>query len=263
MRNMLRFPIAAGLALSLVLAGCKKEDETPDQPDLPPENAFVADMSGFGESSSRADEAYAFAALNVGVWNLVLYLNLVVPVAAWHEVRTADPVWDEDLEAWTWTKTFTNNTGSYTAQLQGSIDGSNVNWDMYVSQDGGYQDFLWYEGTAALNITNGTWTLNKSPEDPEPYIGIEWNNTVDSDVDDIKYTNIIPGAAGNGGYIHYGITDDADYEVFYDIYGIEEDRLIEILYNRETTAGKVRDDVRFGDEDFHCWDETKADVTCP
>lgn len=265
MKNMLRWTLLLGIAFSVALSGCKKdkEEEAPDQPELPPENAFVNDFSGFGEEQARSNEAYGFAALNVAVWNTLLYINLAIPVAAWHQVRLVEPEWDSELEAWVWTKTFSEGSESYTAELQGAINGGQVNWKMYLSREGGFQDFLWYEGTAELDITHGTWTLNRSPQDPQEYIGIEWNNTIDSELDDIKYSNIIPGDAGNGGYIYYGVTADADYEVFYDIYGIADDRLIEIRYNRTTTAGKVKDDVKFGDEAFHCWDEHHEDVTCP
>lgn len=253
------------LAATLVLAGCKKdkEEDIPEQPQLPPENAFVQDFGDFGGSSKRSSENYAFAALNVAFWNTVLYVNLVVPVRAWHEVRQDDPEWESDLNAWVWERTFNLNTGTYTAQLRGSVSGSQVTWTMYLSQSGGFQDFLWYSGEAQLDATQGTWTLYRSPENAEQYIDIEWHNTVNSDLDDIKYINAIPGDAGNGGYIHYGITANTDYEVFYNIYGIAEDRLIEILYNRASTMGKVRDDHQFGDEDWHCWNELQEDITCP
>lgn len=265
MKNTIRSIAFLGIAVSIVLAGCKKDkkEEIPEQPQLPPENAFVQDFSGFGESSSRSAEAYAFSALNVGFWNAVLYVNLVVPVTAWHKVREAQPGWDEDLSAWVWERTFNLSSGNYTAQLRGNVTGNQVIWKMYLSMEDGFQDFLWYEGVAQLDATAGTWTLYRSPDNAQSYIDIEWNNTVNSELDDIKYINAIPGDPGNGGYIHYGITADTDYEVFYNIYGIAEDRLIEILYNRTTTTGKVRDDHQFGDEEWHCWNELHEDITCP
>jgi len=263
MMDLFKSALALCVAASVLLAGCKKDkEETPDQPQLPPENAFVQDFEGFGESTSRSADNFAFAGLNVAFWNTVLYVNLVVPVTAWHKVREDQPEWNSDLNAWVWERTFNLSSGNYTAQLRGSTSGSQVTWKMYLSQEGGFQDFLWYEGVAQTNVTSGTWTIYRSPGNSQPYIGIEWHNTVGSDLDDIKYTNVIPDDAGNGGYIHYGVTADTDYEVFYDIYGIENDRLIEIRYNRTTTAGKVRDDQQFGDEEWHCWNETHEDVTC-
>jgi hypothetical protein len=53
------------------------------------------------------------------------------------------------------------------------------------------------------------------------------------------------------------------YDAFYDIYGAEEDRLLETEWNRDAQAGRVRDEVFFGDADWRCWDETLQDIDCP
>lgn len=262
MRKYLKPILAMTLSVSLILAGCKKDEDIPDQPELPPENAFVTDMSGFGSEQARSNVAYNFSALNVGIWNTLLYLTLVIPVAAWYEVRTDTPEWNKDAQAWEWTKDFNNLSGNYTATLQGKVNENGVIWEMYLTKEGDYEDFLWYEGQAEVDVTSGSWTLYRSPDDSETYMNIEWNNTIGSDLDDIKYINAIPGHEGEGGYIHYGVVDDPDYDVFYNIYGAEEDRLIEIDYNRESTSGRVRDDVFFGTEDWNCWNELHEDVDC-
>ncbi|GAB4377663.1 MAG: hypothetical protein Kow0075_06570 [Salibacteraceae bacterium] len=261
MKNCNRL-IAIVLILSTTLISCKK-DEIPPQPDLPPENAFVNDFSGFGESASRSQEAFAFAALNVAVWNTLLYLNLVVPVTAWYAVREVDPVWNKTYKAWIWSKTFNLPSGNYVAELRATVSQSNVIWEMVVSKDGGFQNFLWYSGVSDIDASEGKWLLYKNPSDPIEYIEIEWSKPSQDHIPDVKYINAIPNHSGNGGYIHYGPLFEERYNVFYDIYQIEEDRLIEIRYHRDSAWGQVRDDVYFGNELWHCWDSDHNDIDCP
>jgi hypothetical protein len=262
--NSKHYLIFIGLFLTLLMAGCKKETEEsiPDQPDLPPENAFVQDMGGFGNSAQRSEGNYNFAALNVGVWNTILYVNLAIPVAAWYKVREVEPVWDKNISAWKWTKEYNNNSGNYTAQLHGWIQSGEVQWRMYITKQGEYNDFLWYRGTSKLDGTSGSWRLFRDPVIDQPYIDITWNNELDSDHDDIKYVNSIPNDAGNGSYIQYGRIDTTGLDIFYDIYLKADNRLIEIDYSDATTAGSVRDNVFFGDENWHCWNELHQDTTC-
>lgn len=111
-------------------------------------------------------------------------------------------------------------------------------------------------------LTEGTWTLNRSPEDPEPFIGIEWERSPESDTGTIRYTNIVPGGPENGGYIFLGTTTDTPYDAFYDIYNKGKDNHTDIQWNRTTQAGQIRDPLHFEDEAWHCWDEELADVDC-
>ena len=65
---------------------------------------------------------------------------------------------------------------------------------------------------------------------------------------DIKYTNIIPGGAENGGYIYYG-TQTGDMTRFYDIFNKGQDNLTEIEWNHTDYHGHVKDPNKFGDSD--------------
>ncbi|KPL16217.1 MAG: hypothetical protein AMJ92_13060, partial [candidate division Zixibacteria bacterium SM23_81] len=122
---------------------------------------------------------------------------------------------------------------------------------------------LWYYGDADLFLTEGTWILNKDPEEPEPFVGIEWHRKVQDTTADIKYTNIVPDGPENGGYIFYGITNDTPYDAFYDIYNKGYDNLTNIEWNRATKDGQVKDPHHFEDEEWHCWDGDLEDIECP
>ena len=162
---------------------------------------------------------------------------------------------------WTWTYSYTSLLGAYTAKLTAEESGSDVLWKMYVSKAGLFDNFLWYEGVSALDGSGGTWSLNFSPLDPKSYITIVWSQGSDG-VAEIKYTNAIPGEAGNGSYITYGMNNNTPHNRFYDIYNIEQTNLTEIDWNSLTSEGQVKDPDHFSDSDTHCWDEMLQDTSC-
>ena len=134
---------------------------------------------------------------------------------------------------------------------------------MYISKEGGYTDFLWFSGVSNLPLTEGTWTLNHDPNDPTPYIGVEWHRDLSVGTADIKYTNIVPGGSENGGYISYGITTETPYDAFYDIYNKGQDNHTDIEWNTTTLEGHVKDLRVFLDNDWHCWNSDLEDIICP
>ena len=80
---------------------------------------------------------------------------------------------------------------------------------------------------------------------------------------DIKYTNIEPGGAENGGYIFYGKTTDTTYDAYYHIYNKGQDNLTEIEWNLTSKAGRIKDEKHYSDTDWHYWDENLDDIPAP
>jgi hypothetical protein len=284
MTQQRRHPAARLLVLPLLaalwLGGCSEdstEPETGEPPAIPPASTFVLDTASFPDTSSvgaangatpieaavasaarsLSYQNWGWAALNVAVWNTIITVTLAVPVAAFVESFNHEPVQQLD-GSWVWSYDFSIVQVQYSAELHGALDATGVQWDMYISQQGGYADFLWYSGHSDFLVTEGWWTLNKNPEEPVQFIGIEWHRAQDGSTGDIKYTNIEPGAAGNGGYIHYGITTSL-YDAFYDIYHVESDNHTEIDWSRATWEGRVKDPAHFGDEEWHYWDSNLED----
>ena len=95
-----------------------------------------------------------------------------------------------------------------------------------------------------------------------PFLSIEWNRNVEQNTADIKYTNIMPGDAASGSYISYGKTNDDPYNRFYDIFGQQENRNINIEWNYENLFGRIKDSLHFGDPDWHCWNEQLFNIDC-
>jgi hypothetical protein len=242
-------------------------------PEIPPASTFVMDFADFEqEGGKRVDfdptaaqlgfENWGYAALNVGVWSVIITVGLAVPVAAFYESFNHEPELLDD-GTFVWSYNFQVANIQHTAELHGVIMGNDVRWDMFISREGDYDDFNWYSGISTLTRTEGTWTLNKNPEEPAPFIDIEWNREPETELGDIRYTNVEPDVPQNGGYIAYAISDDEPYDASYAIYGAEDDNLIEIEWNGTTRAGRVRAPAHFGDSEWHCWDEDRQNADCP
>ncbi|MEJ2637408.1 MAG: hypothetical protein P8184_19235 [Calditrichia bacterium] len=265
------------LALAFLNTGCDKNSTDPKQtaPDLPPTASFVMDFSDFAvvnpspaapQVSGQFDQTltkqnWGWAAGNVGVWNTLITVGLAVPVAAFMESFKHEAVLQTD-GSWVWSYSFTVLGIIHNAKLQAKVTDQQVQWDMYISKQDAYTDFHWYTGTSNLPPTHGTWTLYNSPDNPAPLLGIEWNRDAQTSTGDIKYTNIVPEGAENGGYIYYGVTQDTVYNAFYDIYNKGKDNTTNIRWNRTEKYGQVKDPQHFGDSEWHCWDSHLDDIAC-
>ena len=270
-----RFRLFYAIAILLLIgssSGCKSPISE-DAPEIPPKETFLMDLS-FDTSAKVAAyyggyepnvtiltaSNYNFAAGNVFVWNAVITVGLAVPVAAFVESFHHAPIYKDG--EWVWS--YNVRVGEvYTAELHGKIEDQKVKWAMYISKDGGYQDFNWFTGESDIAGTEGTWTLNNKPEEPTPLLGILWHRDKTNNIGDITYTNIVSGGPEEGGYISYATTLDTPYDAYYDIYNKGKDDLINIEWNRTTIAGRVKNLAHFGDVDWHYWDSSQQDTIAP
>jgi hypothetical protein len=274
------------LFIGIIFIGCgeNKTDEVDSSgaPTLPPQYSIVPDFGDLEDTRSAAGAAgfserdldfapmadgpcvidnYLHASAQVGIWNLILRVTLAVPVWSFAEAFNHTPQQQED-GSWVWTYSAhipSPNGVLHTAELHGEIIDARVYWEMYITKEGFYEDFLWYSGESDWLATEGTWTLRKSPDDDVDWLGIEWNRTPSDGTWQVSYTNIEPGGSENGGYIEYGITTDVDYDAYYNIYVKSADNLVEIQANRSSNTGRVKNANHFGDDDWHYWDESHCD----
>ena len=270
------------LVLSIsIFQSCAKEDQDNEvAPNLPPVESFIMPFDGFEDADttgmmpndgSGANERtptfhnWFYSATNVVVWNTILTVNLAIPVASFYGAFDNDAQFQGN-GVWLWSYDFQGPAGiNYTANLYGElVPGQQVNWEMFISQEGGFVDVLWYSGTTATDGSYAQWTLNHQPNNLQPMIGVEYNKDNGNGMESIRYTNIIPGNAGNGGYIEFRTTDDqtVDYNKAYDIFKAETDNLLEINWNKPNNNGRVKDEEKFGDTDWHCWDVNLQDTEC-
>lgn len=267
------------LLISLILFSSCIENETFHPEDTAPETPPISSMkiefnnfpsyTGLSKINDNLNyyetqnmENWGWASFNGVAWQTLVTVGMSVPVAAFAESFNHDPELQTD-GSWLWTYEFTPVTGiKHTASLRAERDISEVKWEMYITKENVYTDFLWFSGQSDVLAKEGEWIINFEPNNPKPFLGIEWHRNPADGSADIKYTNIVPGGAENGGYITYGKTNDQTYNAFYEIFNKGDDNMTSIKWNLTSHIGRVKDPKHFGDSDWHCWDENLQDVVC-
>jgi hypothetical protein len=269
--------IVALVAAMIIVSGCS-DDESITEPEgeapaLPPQSSFIMSFSNFDTSSMGAKwephspqaltiQNWFFSAATVGAWNFVLTFTMAVPVASFVAAFGNSPVYEGE-GWWVWSYDFTAGNVSHTADLKGRIVADSVEWEMYITRTGEYTDFNWYSGKHDLFATEGWWLLRYNPGNSEPWLQIDWERDTLNNVGELTYTIVESSAADFGGYINYGSTTGADYDCFFTIYDPSESRMTYIEWHHSDHDGRVKDNIRFGDDDWHCWDEQLQDIDCP
>lgn len=255
------------LLLIFTMLACSDENPVPQPaPDIPLKSTMVMDFDDFTGQDTTGKSTVSYqhwgrAAAHVWVWNTAITINLVVPVASFHEAFNHEAVYDPGTETWTWSYNFWAAGAIHLAKLQAQLISEGVEWKMFISKTNAFTDFLWYSGVSNIDYTSGYWELKSNPQDPTDFLLIEWNRNPQNETADIKYTNVIPEGDGNGSYIFYG-TDVNPANAFYNLYGSQEDNLVNIEWDRDNKDGRIKDEVFFGDTDWRCWDTDLLDADC-
>jgi hypothetical protein len=254
--------LLTGLFL-LVIAfnGCEKDKE--DKLQLPPESAFSIDLSPFAEQEKSTAEPEPGTYVNITVariavafWNSVLKTVLAVPVYSYIKAFEYEPVRVSN-DKWKWSYKVSVLGTIYTAELYGEVIGSEAEWKMYVSQQGGFSDFLMYDGRCNIQRTEGYWRLYENPLAPAEFMRIDWTYNWEEQTFSVKYTYTKEGDEDNGSYIDYGITTDTDYNAYYDLYSKPEDKYFIIRYNTTSHEGRIE-----YEGSLYCWDSQLKDIEC-
>ena len=268
-RNWIFTVLAVLMAFTIVLPSC--EDE-PDAMELPPEESMVIDFSAFGtpqdtvNTTKAVDSTYTnwfHSFVNVSFWNVFTGATLAVPVAAYGEALNHEPVYMGD-NTWEWQYSYTFNASTYTARLVGSrLNNEAFSMTMYITKTGmnAYEEFKWFEGTVRYDHTHASWTLYESPDNPVALLSVEWNKDYETGESDITYEVVKESSEHVGDYIEFAVMPEDVYDAHYDI--VLQRGTVEIEWDRTTMAGRVRDENKFGDANWHCWDENLMDSDCP
>ena len=259
-------------SLFIILNCSDSTKPDPDPPLIPPLSSVEMDLSSLTNSSAQklslgktydansveVGSNWTYAAGTVAFWLTVTNITFAIPTAAFAATINQDPEYLGDLR-WKWTKNFMFN---HTAELYGEINGSVVNWEMYISRTGGFQDFLWYTGESNIDGSGGTWTFNESPDIPVEYIEIEWNYSA-TGVGDLRYEVVKASAENVGSYILYEFDNNTDYNASCTLFNSVNSNMINIEWHRINHNGRVESSNYFGDDLWHCWDENRDNIDCP
>jgi hypothetical protein len=275
------------LVLSIFLVSgffnsCKKDNGT--APKIPSPGTMTIDFSDFasGRKSSfigypkNASDAvlsnWQFAATIANFWNLLLTVNLAVPVASFHKAIETKPSYS-GANKWEW-KFDVNVIGAvYKARLTGQIRDTVVKWEMFISKDGvgAYPEFLWFDGTSLPDGKRGQWILKHSQVYQEPMLQIDWTRA-DTAIASVKYTYIRDLNDNRttdkfkGSYIEYGLTNN-ELNAYFNIHFYESTILndytdVNIGWSTINHYGHVRAFYFFQDNVWHCWDSNGLNKIC-
>ncbi|MBK7174720.1 MAG: hypothetical protein IPH84_16155 [Bacteroidales bacterium] len=269
-RNFILLAILFAMTLGILsTTGCKKDEDPPTTPAIPPQAGFVMNFNDFSsagdtlKSTAQTDTYlnWGYSYLNVAIWNSVLTVGLAIPVASFAEAFNHEAIYHPDNNNWTWSYNFNVGFTAYEAELTGAYVADSTSWEMRITKAGEYADFLWYTGKASVTQTGGYWILKENPQTPGNLLRIDWNKYTDG-TSDIKYTNIKSNIPENGSYIYYGSTLDV-FNRFYQIYHKNLNNTTTIEWSSTLKNGHVKDPAHFNDISWHCWDYTLQDVICP
>ncbi len=266
-----RMTVVAMLSV-VVLSSCSKEEDVINDPGiaptLPPSSSFIMDFSTFPSEQSengRFEETklhYAHAGLSFLFWQSVIGLQMIVPVAAFQASFDQEAVYIPSEQQWNWSYEVAHGNTTYQANLYAKPLNGNVDWKMYISKSDAYEDFLWFQGTSAIDGSNGTWTVSVEPAgNAREALFIDWKKT-DDEVASIRYTVIDQSSDQEDSYIEYGKTDDDTFDSYYWVFLASENNLMKIDYNSVTKAGRVQNPGYFEDDDWRCWSSDLVDTDC-
>lgn len=238
-----------------------------EAPQLPAAETFVMSFDGFDDpkAAPKSITNWGHSVANIVVWNTVLTVNLAIPTLAFHAAVGQEPEY-QGMGVWLWAYEVRGDDGeTYRAELYGELlVDDEVQWDMFITQVGGWGRLHWYTGITATDGSYATWTLNHNPENITPVLRIDYVEDNGNGTGAIRYTNIIPGHPDNGDYIEYreGNIAGGQFDRAYDVYRIGVNNLLEVNWDSVNKNGRVKDAVKFGDEDWHCWGTDLRDVEC-
>jgi hypothetical protein len=281
MNKLFSIFVLTALMTTLFLSCVKKKDSAPA---LPPAATMSIDFSNFASATKSGvsnkefknvtagnNSNWFLASTVAGVWNLILGINLVVPVASFKVAVDQTPVY-LDNKKWQWSYSFNAVGATYKARMTGEIRNSDVKWEMYISKEGvgAFAELLWFQGTSNLDGKSGQWILNYSQAFPEPMLQIDWKASGE-DVGYIKYTYIRDlkddrtSDLFKTSFIEYGLTTEtlnAYYNVHQNTGTVNTFNDTFIEWSTTTHNGHIKASYFFQDAIWHCWNNIGENVTC-
>ena len=108
----------------------------------------------------------------------------------------------------------------------------------------------WFDGVVRYDHTHATWTVYK--EGTVAVVDAEMNKDFETKVASLQYTYVELGMEETGSYILYEYDSQEVYDAAYTV--SLSAGMTEIEWVTTTKEGHVRDEVKFGDANWHCWD---------
>jgi hypothetical protein len=251
------------LIFGLSLVSCDKNKSDIDTPAAPSEENFVMNFKDFGNGKSGTTTYInkATAVGYVGIWQTIIIYHMAIPVAAF-KGTIAQAVQEVEPNHWMWSYTTSILFVDYTSELHAIYENGKIIWEMRISQENGYSNFVWFTGESDVDQTKGSWILYSSPEDPRAFLDIHWEKNIENTIGYMKYENVLEGNQAEGSYIIYGAKINEAYNRYYNIVGVEVNNYALIEWNKDQKNGRIQAPNSYGDNLWHCWNTAGADIVC-
>jgi hypothetical protein len=252
--------------LPALLSACKDSTE-PDNgtpPVLPPVASMQVDLSFFAQAGGAAEVAsgavglnWAAAALRVGVANLAVSLVLAVPAATWAAAGSQTPTVEEGK--WHWRFNAQQGGVTHAAHVTGYLDGSESVWEMRITNTAlGLNEFLWYDGRAALDGAAGSWSFHDAATGSATEAGrIDWTHASNTSWR-VDFTDTNSASPGAGDVLRYESSGTARNVSFVDV---STGETVEIGWDSVTKAGWLIAPA-YNNGLKACWDASLNDAAC-
>ena len=261
--------LAISLSLSVIFAGVSCDKENQDQaPELPPVESLVMDFSDFSQqpggkkSTSASYFNFFHSYFSVLFWSGVTTVYIVPPIIVYSYSLQQTPVYLGD-NTWEWAYSAGWGNDSILVSLTGArINNEEFSMEMNIaSAETPEVEVKWFDGIVRYDHTHAEWNFYKNGS--VKMIEAEWNKDFETEEADLTYTYTEEGNAEDGSYIKLAHAPTEVYDASYTISLAEGVTSIE--WNTTTKEGRVMDEGKFGDTEWHCWDSHAnglVDKTC-
>jgi len=244
------------LTAALVFAGCDSSgSNTEDAPQPIEPAAFEVDTESYPTTQSADAAAKAGTHVLAGVTTVsaltfAVEANLALPKLVTAAALQADPVIESGT--WVWESTAQTDSSNATFRLEGTPDGEDVVWEMFVSATGptgGLQNFSLYTGRSSFDGTNGSWSLFY-PIDGARSNVLDASFTVDSETTKSITFEVADGAERDAGdTIRYARDGDSRTVEYVQVEPVSETT---VSWDAITKAGFIQSTDYNGNEKS-CW----------
>lgn len=203
------------------------------------------------KSTAATYENFGHAYFSVLAWNIVQTVTLIIPVTAYAVALQQDPVYLGD-HTWEWRFDVPVNQHTFTATLTGArINNEEFSMEMVIALASAPEEGVkWFDGVIRYDHTHATWNLYK--EGSIKVLEAEWNKDYETGEGDLTYTYVEPGQEQTGSSIMMAYMPDEVYDASYIISLAANETVIQ--WNTTTIEGRVKDQAKFEDTEWHCWD---------
>ncbi len=218
---------------------------------------------------------WSTSALSLTALQLGMLAESAVPLAIFYQAAVEGV--EEELEdgSYQWTYQHETRGKTYDVVVKGQYIEIpflgiplGVDMKMFVSEQGGFQDFEWFNATFSIGEPQnmGEFTVYKNPESPVSAVNISFGLSDDLDGISLRYTWMAPLAnpTSIGSVLEFQQTPNTDgYDRAF-IFSVEDlsGNPFEVQWNSTTREGRIRDESTFGSYEWNCWNESLRDEEC-